>query len=173
MKQVVIMLALFSFAVPKMFAQEDHAAHHQKAGATKDTTGKTGLQGLLEAYLEIKDALVAGNAANASEKSKQFQNLASSLNEKATGVSNLAVLAKAAEVMGATQELKQQRELFASFSMEMYNLTKAVKPGTAPIYLQYCPMKKASWLSKEPAIKNPYYGDAMLTCGRVTETLKP
>jgi hypothetical protein len=34
-------------------------------------------------------------------------------------------------------------------------------------------MKKASWLSSEAAIKNPYFGSAMLTCGKVTATLKP
>ncbi|RYF82932.1 MAG: DUF3347 domain-containing protein, partial [Chitinophagaceae bacterium] len=36
----------------------------------------------------------------------------------------------------------------------------------------YCPMKKALWLSNEKAIKNPYYGSAMLTCGKVTETIE-
>jgi hypothetical protein len=28
------------------------------------------------------------------------------------------------------------------------------------------------WLSSEAVIKNPYYGKAMLTCGKVTETIK-
>jgi len=32
--------------------------------------------------------------------------------------------------------------------------------------------KGANWLSKEPAIQNPYYGNKMLTCGSVTETIK-
>jgi hypothetical protein len=33
-------------------------------------------------------------------------------------------------------------------------------------------MKKMYWLSSEAAIKNPYYGKMMLTCGSVTETIK-
>jgi len=33
-------------------------------------------------------------------------------------------------------------------------------------------MKKAYWLSSEAAIKNPYFGNAMLACGKITETLK-
>jgi len=34
-------------------------------------------------------------------------------------------------------------------------------------------MKKAVWLSNEKAIKNPYYGSQMLTCGKVVETINP
>jgi len=33
-------------------------------------------------------------------------------------------------------------------------------------------MKKATWLSSNKTIKNPYYGNAMLTCGQVTETMQ-
>jgi hypothetical protein len=32
--------------------------------------------------------------------------------------------------------------------------------------------KGANWLSKENAIKNPYYGSSMLSCGKTTETIK-
>jgi len=31
--------------------------------------------------------------------------------------------------------------------------------------------KGANWLSKEEAVKNPYYGSQMLTCGSVQETI--
>jgi hypothetical protein len=32
--------------------------------------------------------------------------------------------------------------------------------------------KGANWLSKESAIKNPYYGSQMLSCGKTVETIK-
>ena len=32
--------------------------------------------------------------------------------------------------------------------------------------------KGANWLSKENAVKNPYYGSQMLTCGSTVETIK-
>jgi hypothetical protein len=38
--------------------------------------------------------------------------------------------------------------------------------------LQYCPMKKASWLSDSKDIRNPYYGANMLDCGSVKTTIK-
>jgi hypothetical protein len=43
--------------------------------------------------------------------------------------------------------------------------------NTSTLYQQYCPMKKAYWLSETPTIKNPYYGKEMPTCGKTTETL--
>jgi hypothetical protein len=32
--------------------------------------------------------------------------------------------------------------------------------------------KGANWLSKENAIKNPYYGSSMLTCGKTVEIIE-
>jgi Cu(I)/Ag(I) efflux system membrane fusion protein len=44
------------------------------------------------------------------------------------------------------------------------------------VYYQFCPMmnnnKGAYWLSETSDIRNPYYGDAMLTCGETKDTLK-
>ena len=44
-----------------------------------------------------------------------------------------------------------------------------------PFYVQHCPMAfdnaGANWLSEESAIRNPYFGDAMLTCGSTIDTL--
>lgn len=57
----------------------------------------------------------------------------------------------------------------------MYELIKVSKQEK-PVYYQHCPMankgKGANWLSKENAIKNPYYGSQMLTCGSTVETIK-
>jgi hypothetical protein len=50
-------------------------------------------------------------------------------------------------------------------------LAKAVKLSSEPVYQVYCPMKKANWLSSSKEIKNPYFGSAMLTCGKVVETI--
>jgi Cu(I)/Ag(I) efflux system membrane fusion protein len=43
------------------------------------------------------------------------------------------------------------------------------------VYSQFCPMadndKGGYWLSKEEQVLNPYYGDAMLTCGSVKQVI--
>jgi len=53
----------------------------------------------------------------------------------------------------------------------MFAAVKALKLNTAIVYRTYCPMKKSYWLSEAAAIKNPYYGSEMLTCGEVKQTL--
>ena len=44
------------------------------------------------------------------------------------------------------------------------------------MYVDHCPMaangKGANWLSTEKTIKNPFYGDKMLSCGSVEQTIK-
>lgn len=68
-----------------------------------------------------------------------------------------------------------QRGQFNTLSENMYQLLKVSKQDSTTYY-QHCPManggKGANWLSKENAIKNPYYGSAMLTCGKTVETIE-
>jgi Cu(I)/Ag(I) efflux system membrane fusion protein len=44
------------------------------------------------------------------------------------------------------------------------------------LYVQKCPMannnKGAVWLSREKDIRNPYYGEQMMTCGSVIEEIQ-
>ena len=44
------------------------------------------------------------------------------------------------------------------------------------MYKQFCPMafegKGGYWVSTSEDIKNPYYGDKMLTCGKVVEVIQ-
>jgi hypothetical protein len=95
----------------------------------------------------------------AAEEQKVFQSLQAKL------------LADAGSI-AASKDISKQREIFASLSTNMISLAKAAKISDVAIYVDYCPMKKSSWLSDEKAIKNPYYGSSMLTCGSVKETIK-
>jgi hypothetical protein len=73
--------------------------------------------------------------------------------------------------MSSKKDLVAQRKEFAKVSDQLWALVKLSGKPAAPIYRQYCPMQKAYWLSDAPAIRNPYYGDAMLECGNVAEKL--
>lgn len=77
----------------------------------------------------------------------------------------------AATKINEAKDIDTQREYFAVLSKTLTDAAKALKINTSAIYVQYCPMKKAGWLSEAAAIKNPLYGKQMLTCGQVTETL--
>ena len=81
-------------------------------------------------------------------------------------------LAMDARHISEVTNISHQREHFASLSTNMFALAKVLPLSDQPVYQEYCPMKKTYWLSSEAAIKNPYFGSTMLTCGTVTATLK-
>ena len=135
---------------------------------------------ILTAYYGVKDALTADDANAASARAGDLLTAIGKIDmSKLDGKAHTAFmglkdkLAFDARHISEKKEIAHQREHFASLSANMMTLAKAVKLSQQPIYQEYCPMKKASWLSNDPAIKNPYYGNAMLTCGKVQTTLKP
>jgi hypothetical protein len=77
-----------------------------------------------------------------------------------------------AQRISETKEIKQQRGHFNELSNNFFAMIKGLNANQQPVYQQYCPMAKGYWLSDNSAVKNPYYGKSMLTCGKVTETLK-
>jgi len=137
----------------------------------QDSTQQRQLDQLLSQYYNIKDALVAGNGNLASSQAEEFIKTANSTDYKVISEGNINALLKDATPISETKDINNQREHFANLSNNMATIAKAVKLGTAPIYQQYCPMKKTNWLSSDKAIKNPYYGSAMLTCGTVKTIL--
>ena len=138
----------------------------------QDTQKETQLSQLLHSYYDIKDALVAGNAATASLNAADFVKHLNGIDVKLISRDNSTALLKDATHISESKDIKHQREHFANFSTNMFALAKSVKLTSDPIYESYCPMKKAYWLSSDKAIKNPYFGSAMLTCGSIKETLK-
>jgi Cu(I)/Ag(I) efflux system membrane fusion protein len=76
----------------------------------------------------------------------------------------------------SSPDIEEQRLAYADFSDVLYNSIKMYGISGVTIYYQYCPMardgKGAYWLSETEEIKNPYYGDAMLTCGETIEVIQ-
>src|SRR6185369_13811444 len=123
----------------------------------------------LNSYYGIKNALVNSDAATASVKANEFIRASDSINIPALKDK----LISDAKLIAATKDIQAQRNYFASLSLNLYSLAKQIKLSDESIYQAYCPMKKMYWLSSEKEIKNPYYGKLMLTCGNVTDTIKP
>ena len=105
-------------------------------------------------------------------KAEEFKKILNKIDDKEFPITLRTALLKDADTFSKTKDLQKQRELFNVFSDDMYALAKTIKLSSDPIYKDYCPMKKSSWLSNTVAIKNPYYGSAMLTCGKIIETIE-
>jgi len=150
------------------------AATYTKA----QTSVGSSINNVLSAYIELKSALVADDNATAQAKAKTLNaNVAAvqttdmSAKEQSTWKSYSDKLSFDSRHISESSTIDHQREHFASLSKNIYAVLKAFPVNAAPLYWQYCPMKKASWLSDKQAIENPYYGKSMLDCGNVKETL--
>lgn len=84
-------------------------------------------------------------------------------------------LKEIAKQISDADNLEAQRVLFS-------DLTKGIEPvfrnalSEGEIYKQFCPMafdnEGASWLSNVSEVRNPYFGEQMLTCGTTKEIIK-
>ena len=152
-----------------------------KVKTTNTDSSNSPLKPLFDIYFNLKDALVKTDGITASSKAKDLMNAIKSIKmetlanqEHLIWMKSYKKLTSDAEAIANTKDVKKQRNSFISLSSNMYELMKASKYDTE-VYYQHCPMandgKGANWLSKEKAVKNPYYGNEMLTCGKVIEKL--
>ncbi|MBS7255601.1 DUF3347 domain-containing protein [Flavobacterium branchiicola] len=155
---------------------------HAKAVKTEtneiEVLTSTELQPVYDAYFTVKDALIKSDSKLTSAKAATLLTAITAVkmdklksNEHTVWMKVMKKLTADAKSISSTTDLKKQRETFKSLSKSTYDLIKVSSPEQ-PIYKQYCPMADADWLSKEKAVKNPYYGSSMLTCGNVVETIK-
>lgn len=126
---------------------------------------------ILSTYYKLKDALVSSNSATAALSANELVKTINATDNKFLNETDKAGLLKEVNAIAQSDNIKLQREKFATLSNEMFDLAKKVKLSAEPVYQQYCPMKKAYWLSSNKGIKNPYYGNSMLTCGSVKAIL--
>jgi len=140
------------------------------------------LKAIFDNYFAIKDALIKTDGNTASTKAKELLTAISTVKMEKLSTEEHNVWMKVmkdlsfdAEHIADTKEASHQRDHFMTLSKNMYALIKVSKTET-PTYYQFCPMandgKGANWLSKENAVKNPYYGSQMLSCGKTVETIK-
>ena len=160
---------------------EDHSMHNQEnVVETKQEVNQ--LKTIFESYFALKDALVKSDGKLVSTLAKDvLANINSVKMEKLSSEEHtvwmkvISSLKSNTEKIAATTIIEKQRVVFMDLSANFYALLKVSKQDYS-IYYQNCPMyndgKGANWLSKENAVKNPYYGSQMLTCGKTVETIK-
>jgi hypothetical protein len=138
------------------------------------------LSPILTDYYQVKDALAAGDAVAAATAAGEMLKAINGVDMKSMAPADHMVfmsledkLAFDARHISESKDIGHQREHFISLSANLFKLASKVKLSTRAIYEDYCPMKKAYWLTDDTAINNPYFGSSMSTCGKVTATIKP
>jgi len=157
---------------PNAPSQHDELNH---SAQTKD------IDPVFISYLGLKDALVASDSKTASVAANKLSLAIQKVDmsslaetEHKTWMKVKANLEKSANQIKKDSKIDAQRNTFMLLSTQIYELAK-VAETKMELYYQFCPMannsKGAFWLSKENAIKNPYYGSKMMTCGEVKEKI--
>lgn len=162
---LAIALALVSWGA---FAQHDHGDKKEMSDKMEPMFKDKNMGAAYSQYILLKEALVGSEAVEAKNAAKMLEGPLSAVNN------GKAAKIEAAKIAN-TSSLNDQRKAFAFLSNEMTILVKASMLAMGEIYLEYCPMANgntgAYWLSSQKEIKNPYFGDKMLKCGSVKETI--
>lgn len=148
-------------------------------GTQVKAADNAGISHLIKAYLGMKDALVTDNSKTANAQAKLFTAAIKEVNAGSLDATQKAAWIKYSEKLrfngdhiSESTDIAHQREHFQKLSDDFYGLIKNMKTNDVTLYRQYCPMKKAYWLSQTDKIANPYYGKEMDECGEVKETIK-
>ncbi len=139
---------------------------------------KEQIESIYQQYLKVKDALVEARTAEATKAAQGVLEILSgvdagklSAGQKAFYEQQASLLKQQAQAIVQAGSVAEQRKQLDGFSASTFALVKAFGANDETAYYQYCPMAKASWISKTAEIRNPYMGQKMLSCGETKEKL--
>ena len=141
------------------------------------------LTAFYEAYLKMNEAFIATDAAKVGAEAKNTSKVLATVQmELLKGDTHMAwmdqlnVMKPSLQKIGNSGDIAEQRLEYATFNQAFYKSLKMFGLDNETAYYQYCPMANndqgAFWLSKTKEIRNPYFGDMMLSCGETRETIK-
>lgn len=144
---------------------------------------KEALKPLFSHYFEMKDALVNDNFEKAKEAGAMLKSTLEKIDMSlfkddvhAVWMEQSNTLETALEHINHLNDIKAIRDQFKNISSSIVAIAESFDPISTSLFIQHCPMadsnKGADWLSQEKEIRNPYFGESMLTCGEVTKTIK-
>jgi membrane fusion protein, copper/silver efflux system len=160
----------------------DHSKHLPDFTESTPVDFKEQLAGISATYLLLKDALVATDKVQATNAAKQILEALNTVDMALVKgdahvywMEQLEAMQAHSSKITSLNDIKEQRNQFSFFSRALINTIKVFGVPNDTLYVQHCPMANdnngADWISKEKVVKNPYYGDKMLTCGTVTDTI--
>jgi hypothetical protein len=134
-------------------------------------------------YVALKDALVLSDADKVKTEAKKTKDALAKIDIKLlTGAAlndwtnYFTPIESSLKEIEANTDIESQRKSFSAVSDNLYKSVKAFGLGGKEAFYEYCPMafnnEGGYWLSDKSEIRNPYFGDKMLTCGSVVETLR-
>jgi Cu(I)/Ag(I) efflux system membrane fusion protein len=188
-----VFVSLTNCSGQKKEADHSHDAHAHEAADAKsaangpqyqvDATFQQQLADVFTSYIKLKDAFVASDAnlakteaasVNAALDKTDMKLLSGSAHHD--WMNFLTPMQTALKEIQAATDIEVQRRSFYNLSDNLYKSIKGFGLGGKEAFYEFCPMafndEGAYWLSDQEKIRNPYFGDKMLSCGNVQERLK-
>ncbi len=160
--------------------KESHTNMNERIGVSEDFQNQ--LKIVFNDYIKLKDALVNEDSKKVTESVKALQSNLGKVDMKLltdnTHIHWMTLekkLKASTNSISNTSNIKEQRNHFKHLSS---HLAKALQlfGVNERVYYQFCPMADSNngayWLSKEEKVINPYFGEAMLTCGEVKQVIE-
>lgn len=149
---------------------------HDRMNMVSDSTPAAGVQikddklnAVYQHYVHLSTALINGDMAEAKIAGNAIETGARDMEEGAK-------LADAAARITASADIELQRTAYSDLSDNFITLVKKSGLSSGILYVDFCPMamndKGGYWLSANKEIKNPYFGDKMMTCGEIKDTIQ-
>ena len=155
-------------------ATHDHGNTHASSAVFSELENRL-IAELLPLYLSLKNALVASDVTAVSQSAAAALQKVRSIQGQGEVSAAIDPIVNGFQQISAAASIEFQREAFIALSEQVISWASQGQSAEETLYVQFCPMannnKGAKWLSVEAEIRNPYYGDAMLTCGSVVEVL--
>lgn len=148
-----------------------------------DAAFQNQLASVFTSYINLKDAFVASDASKVQGEAKQTEDALAKVDMKLVSgaahndwMNYLSPIQSSLKEIKGSSDIEAQRRAFSTLSDNLYKSVKAFGLGGKEAFYEFCPMafnnEGAYWLSEQEEIRNPYFGDQMLTCGEVKEKLK-
>ncbi len=143
---------------------------------------KKALQPLFDSYFDMTSALANDDQEKAMIAGKAMNTALGTIDMNLFEGDSHTILMQQSSVLKPEiqhiehlTDIKDIRVKFIAISKVIIGMAESFGPFDVPYYVQHCPMadsnKGADWLSKEKEILNPYFGNAMLSCGENIKTI--
>jgi hypothetical protein len=141
------------------------------------------LSTVFTSYVELKDAFVDSDVKKVQSEASETNNALAKVDMKLVSgaahndwMNYLIPMQNSLKEIHSGADIEAQRKSFSTLSDNLYKSVKAFGLGGKEAFYEYCSMafnnEGGYWLSDQEQIRNPYFGDKMLTCGEVKEKLK-
>jgi len=161
-----------------MTGHEGHTMDMKTEKVDFNSNVEKSFQPVIDAYINLKDALIQSDVSMASSKSEAFRKALEEMpvNQREQTHNYWSILHKASKGINESVSLEHQRKQFQMISDKLIEMVRNFDEVNNKLFIQFCPMADnnngAFWISKEEQVLNPYFGDAMLKCGSVKQVIE-